>query len=317
VALVALLALAPAASSRAGDGAVEINQARALAGGVTPGDSPGFPVRISVSGSYVLTSNLVVTDPNADAIFAPSNGVTIDLNGFEISGPVTCTGVGSAVSCTPAGTGRGINAQGTERVTVRDGRVRGFAEYGVFAQSGAQIRQVTAQSNGGTGVQVGDRSIVSGSIAHQNGNYGIGVNNGSVVERSASSGNRVHGILAAFGSSVVGSAAYQNGDRGIWVEFGCVARDNSAYQNEGDGIGASPGSLVSDNAANENGQDGIEGASGVTVQRNSTRGNGLYGLRLGSDTAYRENTITGNAAGSVDGGVNMGDNSCNGSTTCP
>jgi hypothetical protein len=41
------------------DGLVEINQAKALAGGVTASDAPGFPVTLDAQGSYVLTSNLV------------------------------------------------------------------------------------------------------------------------------------------------------------------------------------------------------------------------------------------------------------------
>ena len=41
----------------AADGVIEINQARAKAGGVTPGDTPLFPVTISQPGSYRLTGN--------------------------------------------------------------------------------------------------------------------------------------------------------------------------------------------------------------------------------------------------------------------
>jgi hypothetical protein len=33
------------------DGVIEINQARVLAGGITPADTPGFPVTIGTSGS--------------------------------------------------------------------------------------------------------------------------------------------------------------------------------------------------------------------------------------------------------------------------
>ena len=44
----------------AADGKIEINQAKALAGGVTATDAPGFPVTIDQSGSYLLTSDLTV-----------------------------------------------------------------------------------------------------------------------------------------------------------------------------------------------------------------------------------------------------------------
>ena len=39
------------------DGVVLINQSAALAGNVTPGGTPGFPVTVSVSGSYTLSGN--------------------------------------------------------------------------------------------------------------------------------------------------------------------------------------------------------------------------------------------------------------------
>ena len=42
------------------DGIVLIDQNRALAGNVTPGDAPGFPVTLSQPGSYRLSGNLRV-----------------------------------------------------------------------------------------------------------------------------------------------------------------------------------------------------------------------------------------------------------------
>src|SRR2546426_5014835 len=95
--LVAIIALA--FPLHAVDGVVLINQSNALAGNVTPGDAPGFPVTISVSGSYRLSSNLTVPDANTNAIEIKTSGVTIDLNGFSILGPTVCS-----TSCSPAGT---------------------------------------------------------------------------------------------------------------------------------------------------------------------------------------------------------------------
>jgi len=47
------------------DGVIEINQARANAGGVTLSDGPGFPVTIDHNGSYRLTSDLTVARDRA------------------------------------------------------------------------------------------------------------------------------------------------------------------------------------------------------------------------------------------------------------
>ena len=61
------------------DGVALINQNAALAGNVTPGDAPGFPVMISVSGSYRLSGNLTVPDANTPAFHISADNVTIDL----------------------------------------------------------------------------------------------------------------------------------------------------------------------------------------------------------------------------------------------
>src|ERR1700704_150875 len=72
------------------DGVVLIDQNRALAGNVTPGDAPGFPVTISQPGSYRLSGNLTVPDINTTAIEITAENVTLDLNGFSIVGPFVC-----------------------------------------------------------------------------------------------------------------------------------------------------------------------------------------------------------------------------------
>src|SRR5262245_5267299 len=80
-----------ASDARAVDGVVEINQARALAGGVTPGDDPGYPVTITQAGSYRLTGSL--SNPiGQSAILINSIDVTLDLGGFEVASTNVCSG---------------------------------------------------------------------------------------------------------------------------------------------------------------------------------------------------------------------------------
>jgi len=94
------------------DGVVLIDQNHALAGNITPGDAPGFPVTISQSGSYRLAGNLTVPDLNTTAIQITADFVTLDLNGFSIIGPAVCTSNPS--KCPPPGTGIGVQAGGPE-----------------------------------------------------------------------------------------------------------------------------------------------------------------------------------------------------------
>ena len=81
------------------DGVILIDQNRALAGGVTKDDAPGFPVTISQARSYRLSGNLTVPDANTTAIFINAINVTIDLNGFSIIGPTVCVGAPVVTSC--------------------------------------------------------------------------------------------------------------------------------------------------------------------------------------------------------------------------
>ena len=70
----ASLGLAFCAPALAVDGVIEINQARALAGGVTSGDTPGFPVIIDTAGSYTLTSDLTTSGTVIDITIALKDG---------------------------------------------------------------------------------------------------------------------------------------------------------------------------------------------------------------------------------------------------
>ena len=74
------------------DGVILIDQNKALAGNVTPGDAAGFPVTLSRPGSYRLSGNLTAPAGVHGFVIA-SPGVTLDLNGFAIRGPGDCSGI--------------------------------------------------------------------------------------------------------------------------------------------------------------------------------------------------------------------------------
>jgi hypothetical protein len=345
-----LLYLVLAGPSLATDGVLEINQTCAVqtgcidnSGGI--GDTPGFPVAIEIPGSYILTSDLVVSDPNTDGLFIATAPVTIDLNGFEIQGPVNCIGLGPTLTC-DAGTGRGIRSTFV-RSTVVNGSVIKFGSDGIQLGGRSRIERVVVERNGGDGIDVSGDSVVVACRAYRNGGDGIEANTSSTVESSTSASNRVqgfnmangavisastardngaHGIVVLHGSTVSGSSAYQNQGIGILALSGSTVVGNAAYENGEDGINVSFGSTVSDNSVYMNGDAGISALGGSSIQRDAVRSNGSidggYGLKLGSDDTYRENTITDNVTGAVTGtGVNLGANYCAGtgvtSASCP
>jgi len=356
VLLSALLTGLSASAARAADGVIAINQALALKGGITPGDVSGFPVTLSTPGSYRLTGNLNVgNDPNLSAVDITADDVSLDLNGFEIAGPVTCTiGAGGSVStcATSGGSASGIIVAGS-RARVRNGTVRGFAQSGVSINTNPStpstppttIQGLIATSNGlrgissfppllvekskviqngETGILASVNSVVSGCLAEANGSAGISVGPGSVVTGNTASRNAGVGISADSRSVIQDNVASNNQQGGIFTRHSSVVGHNVAESNSGNGINVGVGSLANDNAANLNMGSGIVADTGSSVQRNIASGNSVDGLNLVPSSsgapppAYRANVMNANTGMSVAGGVNnLGANYCNLSTTCP
>jgi len=228
------------------DGVILIDQPHALAGGITPGDAPGFPVLITQSGSYRLAGNLTVPDENTIAILIAAPSVSIDLNGFSIIGPVICAGSppNSAVACAPSGgSGQGIatGGQGAKVVRIFNGTIQGMGSIGIALQfTGVlgDVDNVTLFSNGVDGVETFGK--VTKSSATLNGRNGISA--GSVLD-SIASFNGGTGIGVAFGTTS-NSSALNNGGFGISVNAGSVT-GNTAVNNGKEGILAvCPSSLI-------------------------------------------------------------------------
>jgi hypothetical protein len=160
-------------SAFAVDGVVLIDQARALAGNLTPGDAPGFPVTISLPGSYRLSGNLTVP-ADTHGIEIAADHVTLDLNGFQIAG----------TSGQRDGVRTGVG--GLRGLAVRNGSVTNFNDgISLGAAFGSEITQIRATDNTANGISTGPHSTVTGNIATRNGR-GIGVGAGSLA-----SGNHV------------------------------------------------------------------------------------------------------------------------------
>ena len=111
--ILAVITLAPAMVF-AVDGVILIDQNKALAGNVTPGDGAGYPVILSLPGSYRLSGNLTVPI-SATGIQIAADGVSLDLNGFSITGPGIFPGGGNA-----------INGDNRKRIRVSNGSISGF-----------------------------------------------------------------------------------------------------------------------------------------------------------------------------------------------
>lgn len=193
--LVGVLGLVSARPAHAVDGVIEINHSRALAGGVTLSDFPGYPVDLNVSGSYRLTSDLSGAGNNT-AIQVNADNVTIDLNGFTIYGSNGLIA-------------DGISIAGHVNVEIRNGTIRGFTRNGVFTNINTHyIRVIGVRTIGNaiTGIDLqGTGNLIDGCTSLNNGGGGgMRAFDGSLVTNSVARGN------AGFGLSLVGAGGYHS-----------------------------------------------------------------------------------------------------------
>jgi hypothetical protein len=163
----------------------------ALAQAQTVLNQKDVPIRIKKSGSYVLGSNLKVTDPTVTAIRVAANDVTIDLNGFTIEGPPAGpTSHGAAI----------LNVAGGEaNVVVKNGTVRGFSidEAACIHLSGGggagshRVENVHVQACGGHGIYA-DGVVIHCQVTRTD--FAIGAGEGSVVTDNTVYWARYRGI---------------------------------------------------------------------------------------------------------------------------
>lgn len=302
--------------ARAAEGVVEINQrcADSSGPGCFPGDTPGFPVQITgaVGRNYRLTSDLRVTGVDVTAIeFSGAlGGFTLDLGGFSIRGPVTCSG--APLSCSATGSGHGVTGQlgsTVSGITVRNGTISGMGDRGVelLLVDECVVEDVVVRENGRGGVLLRHGSRVDRVAAVANGGTGIQTGGGSVVVSSVARGNAATGIIsgaAGHATVVLESSAIENGARGIGTSgSSAVIAESTARANGTDGIFAGFSSVVIASDAIGNGAStpalGVYAGGGSRVHGDVIRENVGTGLDFGTDSAYTDSTITDNTVDAV------------------
>ena len=204
------------------DGVIEINQARAFAGGVTSGDTPGFPVTLSQPGSYRLTGNLATASRAVTAILVTADDVSIDLNGFTIACTFATGAIPVGCLSNAQGEGDGIAVDGVSssdrfvRTTVTNGVIRDMGSDGVRVGAQSRVANLQVVHNGRFGIFAASGSIITANIVNRNGNIGI------LVEDSG---------------LVIGNTIEQNGGFGLSSSQGVGYKDNILGGNTGNFLG--------------------------------------------------------------------------------
>jgi hypothetical protein len=290
------LALGGVRAAAAAEGVVEINEARSLAGGVTTGDAPGYPVTLSEAGSYLLTGNLNVSG-GADAIEITADSVALDLNGFVIAA------AGNA--------GTAIVLDGRTGVEIRGGTLRGFSQ-GITENSNGRghrvvdIRVLDMYSDGlflqGSGHVVEGCSVIGNGTGPFTGGFGIVAGSNARVWGNIASLNGGDGI--AGGGSVRGNTAYGNGfvDEEYFFAYGTgiagghsAVCENTAYLNVASGIEAGEATVCA-NAAYKNGTSQFATGIGIAHYNASVTGNAAAGNQDDGIRGIGEGLVKGNAA---------------------
>jgi hypothetical protein len=237
---VVLMSAALPGTAFAVDGQIAITQARAMAGGVTPGDAAGFPVTLSQPGSYVLSGVLTVPNADTDAIVIASDHVTLDLNGFAMLGPTDCSG--GLDPCAGEGVGTGIRTDAVRfNITIRNGTIQGMGKDGIFLRGDSHlVEYVHSRSNGKNGIYISpsqDRglSIVTHNTVQRNGatrvqldtgaaSYNVIDTNGSglyletgTVSYNIVTRNAFEGLALPFRASYFGNTMFQNGGSDVFL----------------------------------------------------------------------------------------------------
>jgi hypothetical protein len=227
-----LLSAAPASAVTNENGEVLITQAAVNAGNITPGDTPGFPVTISVPGTYRLATNLTVTT-QVNGIEVRANEVTIEMGGRTLAG---------------SGVGRNGITSFNRTTRIRDGVVRGFSNDGVrtIAQFLSIVDLViTANGRNGVYAEMADKFFGSDNVSYAS------------ISKSKVVGNMSAGIICGLHCSVDGSVVSFNGGTGISFNgFGGMALGNAVIANEGWGMtftfsGGAGNNTVLDNASGQ------------------------------------------------------------------
>lgn len=205
-----------------------------------------IPITINTPGSYYLAGSLTPTS-NASGISILSHDVTIDLNGFCISGTNWLSGiyVGSPIY---------------SNIVIRNGSIEGWGNYGIdgYNADNLVVRDVQVRNTGIGGIQLGMNAfaencqvINSGDgiggymncavrncqVINLTGN-GISLNNMAIVENSQITGCNGHGVYVGNNSLVKNCSVFSNRLNGISVGTGSAVLDNLCSYNALDGTSA-------------------------------------------------------------------------------
>jgi len=259
------------------------------------------PIKITSPGSYYLTGDLTLTVPDQNAIEVDVNNVTIDLMGFNLTGP-------------GSGSGRGIDLGMRSNVEIRNGTVYNFGGEGIYSSQffdietfdsffgdGHRVIDVRAVANHGGGIVLnGWNHLARGCLALKNRIYGIYMGGAAKAMCNIANYNWMGGLVVGPGSTVLENTVSGNGFDGIVIWCGCTAVNNTASFNVGCGIWMSAGCNVTGNttAFNSRGICAAADYVGNLIRSNVANDNSECNICVeGKSNSIEQNLVTGSKQG--------------------
>ena len=220
------------------------------------------------AGSYLVANN--ISSAGITCLTFNAGPVTLDLNGFTVSG---------------SGFTNGVLATSVPNVTVRNGTITGFARSIYATGAGAVIDGVRA---------------LTGTSAN-----GITVGPNSTIENCLVSGHTAGGIVASNSATVVNNTLTGNTGNTIIVGDSSLVKGNRLSFNTGgstDAIRIPANSKVVDNVILGN-SFGIHGTGLKNLISGNTITNCVEGIIVGNDTTITGNNVSENTDNGIEAGV--------------
>lgn len=287
------------------------------------------PRTINSPGSYYLTRNITQSG-NSDGIVIASSNVTLDLNGFAISGGRTgvfvdhfpflpANGVtimnGSIMDVSGSGVYSGGLDDQPAGITVRNVKVFNATDLGINAGRGSIIENCYV-NGGSTGIRAGFSSRVSGCTVEFARSRGFSIEGGSTITDCLAAGvddgnGGGDGFVVGSGSTARSLTSRSNVGMGANFASECTITDSTFTNNNSTGVRLESYNTLSRCTISNNQNSGVlldsvsSGLSSV-VERCTITQNlpvGIVSFGQGAHT-IRENTISRN----VDFGVRVADN---------
>lgn len=196
-------------------------------------------------GSYKLTRNLTTT---GSCLTVVNNFVTIDLNGFTITGDGGRDDYGIRTGAVTDRTG----------IEIRNGTITNFGEaISLGSATVVVVERVRALRNTGfVSIRLGSYCVARDNVAAENFYIGMILGAGCVASGNNASDNGNDGFLLNNGTASGNVARYNQGD-GIIGNPGSTLVNNSASRNSGRGISVYCPSNALGNTATNNGAANI------------------------------------------------------------